>query len=81
MNPKTCNIICIILAILIVALLVRAATNKGKIWGSEEKYRNFTPGLPPGFDFSSFYMPNVSLSPEEIAQASGGGGMRFFTGL
>jgi hypothetical protein len=42
MNPKTCNIICIILAILIVALLVRAATNKGKIWGSEEKYINFS---------------------------------------
>ena len=47
MNPKTCNIICIILAILIVALLVRAATNKGKIWGSEEKYLNFS--LPSNF--------------------------------
>ncbi len=38
MNPKTCNTICIVLAILIVGLIGYAAMNDGKIWG-EENYR------------------------------------------
>ena len=38
MNPKTTNMICIILAIIIVILLGYAIMNKGKLWG-EEQYR------------------------------------------
>ncbi len=46
MNPKTCNTICIILAILIVGLIGYAAMNGGKLW-NEEKYYYFG-GKPPG---------------------------------
>jgi hypothetical protein len=38
MNPKTTNMMCVILAIIIVILLGYAAYNKGKLWG-EEQYR------------------------------------------
>ena len=40
MNPKTCKTICIVLAILIVLALVRAATNKGRLYGAEEHFRS-----------------------------------------
>ncbi len=36
MNPKTTNMMCIILAIIIVILLGYAAMNKGKLWGEEK---------------------------------------------
>jgi hypothetical protein len=41
MNPKTCNYISIILAILILIIIVRAATNEGRLWGKKEKYGIF----------------------------------------
>ena len=41
MNPKTCKYICIVLAILIVLALVRAATNKGRLYGKQENFMWF----------------------------------------
>lgn len=46
MNPKTCNTICIVLAILIVGLIGYAAMNGGKLWG-KENYRYIDCGTKP----------------------------------
>ncbi len=42
---KGMNTVCIILAIILVVIIGRAAMNKGKLWGTEE---NFADILAPG---------------------------------
>ncbi len=38
---KNMNTICIILAIVLVVIIVRAVMNKGKLWGEQENYQYF----------------------------------------
>ena len=36
---KYTNTLCVILAVILVIILIRAATNQGRLWGGEENYR------------------------------------------
>ena len=38
MSDKNIKIICIVLAVIIAGLLIRSATNKGKLWDGQENY-------------------------------------------
>ena len=39
LSDKNCKILCLLFAIIIIGLLIRAFTNQGKLWGNEN-YRS-----------------------------------------
>jgi hypothetical protein len=57
-----CNTLCILLGIILIGLLLRAATNKGRLWGKGDEYfqdatgKYCTPrtGCPRGYKCSPF---------------------------
>jgi len=40
---KNMNIVCLILVIILLAIVIRAATNKGKLWEGEENFASLPP--------------------------------------
>ena len=112
------NTLCILLGVILIALLLRAATNSGRLWGKGDEYyaqpggKGFMPAPAPAIPFPSKGpakpapfkpapapvkptpapvkptpapiqpnipdMPQVSLTPEEIASL---GGIRLPGGL
>ncbi len=40
MKDNVMNILCIILAIILVGIIIRATTNQGKLWDGDEYYQS-----------------------------------------